>query len=192
MSYCVYLTHPDVLIDPDVPVPQWPLSEAGRECAVRAIHQGWAKDIRHVVSSNERKAIDTAEIFATGHHLEVHVRDNLHENDRSATGYLPKLAFEAVADQFFANPERSVRGWERAVDAQSRIVNAIKSVLSDIRDEDPILLTGHGGVGTLLICHLLSVQISRFHDQKGGGHFIMFPKAALTTGFAGDLAWQAL
>ena len=50
------------------------------------------------------------------------VIDGLGENDRSSTGYLPKAEFEAVADAFFARPEESVRGWERAVDAQRRIV----------------------------------------------------------------------
>ena len=43
---------------------------------------------------------------------------SLHENDRSATGYLPPNQFEAMADRFFAEPQASVLGWERAVDAQ--------------------------------------------------------------------------
>jgi len=192
MSYCVYLTHPDVIIDPAVPVPDWPLSVSGRECAARALTQDWASDIRHLISSDERKAIDTAEIIAQPLGLGVTVGKNLHENDRSATGYLPRAEFEAVADQFFANPDKSVRGWERATDAQIRIVTAIKTAISEIQKQVPVLFTGHGGVGTLLICHLLSIPISRDHDQNGGGHFILFPKAALTTGFSGTLAWQGL
>src|SRR5262249_27973892 len=38
----------------------------------------------------------------------------LGENDRLATGYLPRLEFEAAVDEFFARPQTSVRGWEPA------------------------------------------------------------------------------
>lgn len=31
----------------------------------------------------------------------------MHENDRSATGFLPPPEFEAVANQFFANPHKA-------------------------------------------------------------------------------------
>jgi hypothetical protein len=42
----------------------------------------------------------------------------------------PRLAialdeFEAVADEFFALPDVSVRRWERAIDAQRRIVSVV-------------------------------------------------------------------
>ena len=46
------------------------------------------------------------------------------ENDRSATGFLPREEFWATADLFFAHPTESIRGWERAIDAQARIVAA--------------------------------------------------------------------
>ena len=36
------------------------------------------------------------------------IRADLGENDRSATGYLPKAEFEAMADAFFARPDESV------------------------------------------------------------------------------------
>ena len=46
--------------------------------------------------------------------LPVEVRPDIHENDRSAPGYLPREEFEAVADTFFADLDASVRGWETA------------------------------------------------------------------------------
>jgi len=49
----------------------------------------------------------------------------LGENDRSATGYLEPQEFETTANAFFAYPERSIRGWETAQAAQTRIVEAV-------------------------------------------------------------------
>jgi hypothetical protein len=49
----------------------------------------------------------------------------MHENDRSATGFLPPDEFETVANRLFAEPLVSIRGWERAIDAQLRIVREV-------------------------------------------------------------------
>lgn len=95
----------------------------------------------------------------------------MHENDRSATGFLPPREFEAVADGFFRHPEKSIRGWERAVDAQQRIVREAEAILAGGATGD-ILVVGHGGVGTLLFCHYAGLAIERAHDQPpGGGHY---------------------
>jgi broad specificity phosphatase PhoE len=97
----------------------------------------------------------------------------MHENDRTATGYLPKAEFESVADRFFVEPSQSIRGWERAVDAQTRIVAEVTEALARHQTGD-ILFVGHGGVGTLLRCWLANMPIDRRHDQPGGGGGCIF------------------
>lgn len=145
MPIVYYITHPQVQIDANVPVPHWGLSEIGRARASAMLEQPWVGSIRRVVSSAERKAIETAEILGKHLGLAVEVRERMHENDRSATGFLPPPEFEAVADQFFANPHKSIRGWERAIDAQQRIVSEVETVLS-AADGGDIAFVGHGGV----------------------------------------------
>jgi broad specificity phosphatase PhoE len=166
MTTVHFITHPEVTIDPAVPVSDWPLSPLGRQRMRFALEQPWLVDVRTVFSSAERKARDAAAIIAEHLGLSPIVIDNLGENDRSTTGYLPKPEFEAVADRFFASPDESVRGWERAIDAQRRIIGAIAIV-------------SHGGVGVLLLCHLKDEPISRAYDQpgSGGGHVYSFDAA---------------
>ncbi len=193
MSFCIYLTHPQVAIDPEVPVPDWGLSELGRTRAQMATALPWAGAIRHVISSAERKAIETANIFAESARLPVQTIETLHENDRSATGFLPPEEFEKVADQFFAEPDQSIRGWETARAAQERIVSAVRQCLAELPGAEPVLFTGHGGVGTLLKCHLTGAPISRIHDQPGGGGcWYRFDKADLMSQAANALSWEAL
>jgi broad specificity phosphatase PhoE len=169
MTFGLYITHPQVRIDPDVPVPQWGLSDLGRERTEKAATLGWAKQIGRVISSDETKAIETADILAEAADVPIEIVEGMHENDRSATGFLPPPEFEAAADWFFANPTESFKGWERAADAQARIVAAIEAILADHDPTVPIAFVGHGGVGTLLKCHLRQIPISRAEDQKGGG-----------------------
>jgi hypothetical protein len=63
--------------------------------------------------------------------LTVRTDANLGENDRSATGFIPEPEFSHVASQFFASPDTSIRGWERARDAQARIVAAVDRVIAE-------------------------------------------------------------
>jgi len=169
-----YLTHPQVKIDPVIPVPSWGLSEVGRARTEAIASTGRLSGTTQIISSGERKAIETAEIIAAKLNVDVEVREAMHENDRSATGFLMPDEFEAVANKFFARPHVSIRGWERAIDAQRRIVREVEHVLARNRPGD-VLFIGHGGVGTLLYCHYSGFAIDGTCDQPaGGGYFFAF------------------
>jgi broad specificity phosphatase PhoE len=171
-----YLTHPQVRIDPAAPVPSWGLSEVGRTRTETLAKTGWFTGTTQIIASAERKAIETAEIIGKELNATLEVREATHENDRSATGFLPPSEFEMVANQFFAEPYVSIHGWERAIDAQLRIVREVEHVLTRDQPGD-ILFVGHGAVGTLLFCHHSNFAIDRAYDQPaGGGHYFAFAK----------------
>ena len=164
-----YLTHPQVLMEPLKDVRAWSLNEVGsNRVASLAAQLGSLSGTRRVVSSDETKALETATPLASALGVALEVRPRMHENDRSATGFLPPQEFEAVADQFFAKPAVSVRGWETAEDAQRRIVAEVEACLTGPQEGD-ILFVGHGGVGTLLFCALSGIGIDRRFDQGSGG-----------------------
>ena len=180
-----FITHPEVVIDPGVPVPEWPLSPIGIRRMALALERPWMGNLLSVFSSAERKARDAARMIGRRFDLSPHIVGDLAENDRSATGYRPKDAFEALADAFFARPEESILGWERAIDAQRRIVSAIEQVIARAPGQGDIAIVSHGGVGALLLCHLKGVPISRIEDQPGdgGGNVFSFegtPRAVLS------------
>ena len=174
-----FITHPEVSIDPSVPVPDWPLSAVGLRRVELLLERSWIMAVRTVFSSAERKATEMARMVADRLGLSPVILDGLGENDRSSTGYLPKSEFETVADAFFARPEASVRGWERAVDAQRRIVMAMQRALAMVSADGDVAVISHGGVGALLLCHLKGVPISRAEDQPGlgGGNVYSFDAA---------------
>lgn len=170
-----YLSHPQVDIDPAKPIPDWSLSAKGAQRVAALAASGALEGTRHVISSAETKAIETAEPLAKAFGCRLEIREAMHENDRSATGFLPPQEFEQVADAFFAHPSESIRGWETAAAAQQRIVGEMQECLKTCPDGD-VLIVGHGGVGTLLYCFLSERPISRDFDQGpgGGGCFFAF------------------
>ena len=193
--YALYITHPQVRIEANVPVPDWSLSDIGAQRVRRAAAFPWAKALRRIVSSSEKKAVETARILARAAGVEVETAADMHENDRSATGFLPPDEFERAADWFFAHPQASYKGWETAADAQRRIVGAVEAVLASHDPSEPIAFTGHGAVGTLLKSHLAHDVISRRGDQPvGGGNIFCFTLAdrSLTCDWTAMETWQGM
>jgi broad specificity phosphatase PhoE len=192
VSSAFFITHPDVAIDPAVPVPDWPLNARGRARMRAMTERHWARRVRHIFASGERKARDGAEILTGMLGLAgFTVIAELGENDRSATGYLPAPQFEAAVDAFFAHPQQSFRGWEPAAAAQSRIVGAVARILSQTAAGEDLAIVGHGGTGTLLYCRLAGLPIDRRHEQPAtnGGNWFAFDRMTRRLLYEG---WQSI
>jgi broad specificity phosphatase PhoE len=164
-----FISHAEVDINPAVPVTQWPLSAAGVARMTRMLDCPWVQNLTSIYCSKEQKAMDGADLLAAHLRLTPIPMATLGENDRSATGYLESAEFERAADAFFACPDRSFRGWETAVDAQSRIVQAVMDLADSDNTDGPVAIVSHGAVGTLLYCHCNGCTISRRWDQPGNG-----------------------
>lgn len=179
----LYVTHPQVRMDPNVPVPLWGLSDIGRQRAEAFAASGVVPRGAMIFSSRETKAMELADILAEKAGTLVLADHLMGENDRSATGFLPPELFEATADRFFGEPERSIDGWERAVDAQSRIVSTVTTALASVPRGTAAIFCGHGAVGTLLKCQVSGRAIARSEDQRrladpGGGNCFVFDLVA--------------
>lgn len=179
----LYLTHPQVKMDAAVPVPLWSLSELGRSRVEAFIARNAVPAGAMVFSSRETKALEMADLLAAAAGTPVLADHQMGENDRSSTGFLPPALFEETADRFFAFPQQNIDGWERAIDAQARIVSAVRTALGSVPPGRFPIFCGHGAVGTLLKCRVGNRRISREDDQghigaPGGGNGFVFDLAA--------------
>lgn len=170
MSALYFISHPEVTVDPRTPVERWHLSAAGVE-RMRAFSQSSTlSNVSAIWSSTEAKAIEAAGILGGALGLGIRVSKDLGENDRGATGFLPPDEFENVADAFFSSPDKGIRGWERAVEAQGRVRKAVAQIASEHTDGD-LAIVAHGAIGTLLFCALTGNAIARSFDQPFQGHY---------------------
>lgn len=171
MPEILFITHPEVVIDPVVPVPDWGLAPVGVTRMEGFARGPRAAGVAAVWSSPERKARDTAAILARARRVMPKTDEALRENDRSATGFLPPDEFWPVVADFFAHPTRSVRGWERAIDAQARVLGALRRIDEAETAGGDVALCAHGGVGALLLAALSGRPISGDLGQPhaGGG-----------------------
>lgn len=58
MRSVVFISHPNVVVSRELPVPQWPLSNIGKARLNATLAQPWIRGISAVYSSTEQKAID--------------------------------------------------------------------------------------------------------------------------------------
>ena len=182
MRKLIFVTHPEVIVDPRADVRRWRLSDAGLARMRVFAESPVAANVASVWSSSEAKAIEAAGILAARFGAGVRVDAALGENNRTATGFVPPQEFEKLADAFFAEPEKSVRGWERAIDAQRRIEKAVGRILAQETDQETagdVAVVAHGAVGTLLLCSYLKQPISRAADQPYQGHYWLAELARL-------------
>jgi broad specificity phosphatase PhoE len=190
MARGYFITHPDVIIDPDKPIERWGLSARGRERMRSLCQQPWLRSVGCVLSSSEQKALDGAELLVAALAVPQRIVHELGEYDRSSTGLLPPAEFWPLVEQFFAQPEQSIRGWERAVDAQARVLEAVRGAVAGWQEQarsserPDLAFVAHGAVGALLLAALSGAAISREFDQprsapgsvpgSGGGYYFSF------------------
>lgn len=162
-----FVTHPDVVIDPSVPIERWPLSPRGLERMRRCAGQPWVDGLGALYCSDEQKAVDGAAVLAQATGLVPVVSAALRENNRSATGFLPPAAFRATVERFFAEPDTAVQGWTPAAVEQARIVAALERIIEETDGLGDVAVIGHGGVGALSLAHWRGMAISLRFDQPG-------------------------
>jgi broad specificity phosphatase PhoE len=175
----VYLTHPEVDIDPTLPPPQWRLNATGRARATAFARRRLFPTGTPIIASPEPKALETAQIIAAATGASIETGAAFRESDRPGTRYLPREEFEVLIAALYAVPDASDAGWETAIAAQRRIVAAVAAAAASHADERSLVFVGHGTVGTLLKCHFGRLPIARAEDQRkmaapGGGNCFAF------------------
>lgn len=171
-----YLTHPEVQVDPALPVPSWGLSAIGRARVMALVAKGWLRGTTQVIASAERRwkrPNQLRSLWECGWKFAAPCTKMI----ALRLAICRQRSLKPSPTTLFAFPDTSIRGWERARDAQDRIVREAEVVLGRNNVGD-VLFVGHGAVGTLLYYHYANVQINRVHDQpSGGGHYFAIKKA---------------
>ncbi len=136
---------------------RWRLSERGRRGSVLLGERLARYGPRAIVSSDEPKAVETAEIAAEHLGIGCSEHPGLHEHDRTGALFLADEEFRRTARHFFDRPGELVWGNETAEQALERFDGAVRAVL-DARDENVVVVVAHGTV--------ISLFTARYNDLE--------------------------
>lgn len=133
------------------PAREWRLSAEGRaRCQPLADEIGRRYSPVAIVSSDEPKAIETADLIAERLNIPVEIALDLREHERDEDTLLGEAAFQIAIADFFAHPAELVFGKETAVSALFRFRNGVADVLGAHPTGDIVAIT-HGRVLSLYL-----------------------------------------
>lgn len=146
------IRHAPVELDLAVAAEHWTLSAEGRKLAERLAALPILENLQAVWSSPEPKAQATARPLVDRHNAAFLIHPHLAELQRGPNNLPDREDYESAVRQAFANPETSSGGWERACDAQRRIVAGVNEIAAQA--SGPVAIVSHGLVLSLLVAHL--------------------------------------
>ena len=150
MPKLLLIKHAKPLVDPTVPSHEWGLSDEGRsQCAALADRlRPHATTL--IFSSDEPKAVETAELLAKHLNVPHQPAPGLHEHDRSDVPQMRTGEFISAMAHFFQHPTQKVLGLESAHRCATRFNNAVHA-LKERHPADTLAVVTHG---TVLALHL--------------------------------------
>lgn len=170
-KYLILVKHSVPEITEDRPANTWKLSEEGRLRAQRLAEELKSFEPEIIISSDELKAKETAELVASQLSLDRQTLPGLGEHNRSNTPYLSHDAFQASIRDFFREPDRLVFGNETANQAHARFYQALHSILNEHRNKNVVVVT-HGTVISLFVSRLTGSSDLQLWNQLGLPSFI--------------------
>jgi broad specificity phosphatase PhoE len=154
MAKLILIKHAPPQVEPGVSSHEWKLSPAGREKAAVLAERLRVHAPSVVFTSDEPKAIETAQIVADALGVPHQVAADLHEHDRSNVPQMPTREFISSMALFFKRPTELVLGRETAETAGRRVTGAIDRIIAENQGRDVAIVT-HGTVLALYLAPLL-------------------------------------
>ena len=175
MAKLILIKHAPPQQEPGVSSHDWKLSEAGRAKAATLAERLRPHAPRIVFSSDEPKAIETAEIVAAALNVPTEIVPDLHEHDRSNVPQMPTREFISSMAMFFKRRDELVLGRETAEHAQRRVTRAIDGIAAQHAKDDIAIVT-HGTVLALYLAPVLKSDAFELWRAMGLPSFVVIDR----------------
>src|SRR5688572_21083933 len=150
MRKLILVKHAAPEVVPDVSSEQWRLSERGRASCTALAEALRAHEPSIIISSEEPKAKETAELVATELALPLTSAPGLHEHDRRGVPHMRSGEFISHVELMLRKRDQRVLGNESADEALRRFRSALRDVLARYPNET-VAVVSHGTVIALYV-----------------------------------------
>jgi broad specificity phosphatase PhoE len=152
-----FLRHAETTIDPSLPAYEWSVTQKGLQRAGELAKSEVFGKIEGIVHSSEKKAQQTADIFAEELAVDIHEIPELSELQRHNREFLTNQEYRLMVRKTLADWDHNVPGWESGSEALYRFVEGVKRINIMFYSRN-ILVVTHGLVLTLYFCQLRNFQ----------------------------------
>ncbi len=159
-----FLRHAKTIIDQNTPVDNWEISNNGKEKMSKITSSGIFDDIDIIISSEEKKAIQTAAFIAERLEKKIITYSDFNELRREGGYIAGKSEYEKQVRLIFEEGCSEIKKWETAGSALNRIKRA-----TDLIDKKytnmKILVVSHGIILSLYFGYLLDVKKEEYFER---------------------------
>ncbi|MFW9957413.1 MAG: histidine phosphatase family protein [Candidatus Odinarchaeota archaeon] len=152
-----FLRHAETSVDPSLPVNEWSITPRGLLLARELARSEVFGKIEGIVHSSEKKARQTADVFAEELAVDIYEIPELAELKRHHGKFLSNPEYRSHVRDTLTDWDHSVREWESGADAIRRFVEGVKRINFMFYSRN-ILAISHGIVLTLYFCQLRNFQ----------------------------------
>jgi broad specificity phosphatase PhoE len=137
-------------VDPTKSSEQWRLSEKGKASCAPLADALREQAPAIIVSSEEPKASETAQLIAKQLNVPTETAPDLHEHDRSNVPHMRSGEFISHMELFFRRADERVLGRETADEALTRFESAVEAIVAKHATGNVAIVT-HGTVLALFV-----------------------------------------
>ncbi|MEM9963641.1 MAG: histidine phosphatase family protein [Pseudomonadota bacterium] len=142
--------HAQVVVDPATPSADWCLAPGARTAIRELANRVFHAPPDRIVSSPQKKAVQTATALAAHFGVPFEIRDGFEEHHRENEPFIENdQAFRTRLKRFFEHPDDLVFGSETARAASTRFARAVDAMMSTGRGDEVVVT--HGTVGALFL-----------------------------------------
>lgn len=171
----VFIRHAKTLVDKNVPIEDWILTDDGAKQAKDLAKSNSLDDVDIFISSDENKSYLTIKPLADKLKKDIMRVEELGEIKRPNSEKLTSQEYEDMKTKIFKDLNYTEHGWETANHALDRFRTAVE-IIDEQYEGKKILICAHGTVMTLYFAYLqnkLGDLFSRWHGLEFGAQGIV-------------------
>lgn len=170
MTQLVLIRHSAVVVDAATPPAEWRMSDEGRRRCRALASALRMHELDLLVSSEERKAVETAQDVAKRLRIETRPAPDLDEHRRP---FIETPAeFERLMGRFFSEPDARVFGQESAHEALARFSAGIDAVVAAEAGRN-VGIVSHGAVIALYAAPMLEIGWGALWQRLASPSFVV-------------------
>jgi broad specificity phosphatase PhoE len=156
-----FLRHAETIADPSQPAHEWSITAEGLRQTRELAKSEVFSNIEGIIHSSEKKARQTADVFAEELNVDLYEHPEFDELRRQEAVSLSNSEYRGIIREILTNWDRNVHGWESGAEALNRFAEAVKRINIMFYSRN-ILVVSHGLVLTLFFCQLRNFQSIAF------------------------------
>ena len=157
----ILLRHAETSINPSLPAHEWSITTDGIKKTRELARSEIFTKIDGIIHSSERKARQTAEVFAEGLRVDLYEIPEFDEVHRPTGPPLSNNEYRLRVRETLTNWGRGPPGWESGAQALRRFSEALKRINIMFYDKN-ILVVSHGIILVLYFSQLRNLQSIAF------------------------------